>query len=315
MLSEPTLTCISIFYNPPSYFHLDDVRVTPSGGGSPTPTPTTRTPTPTGSPTGCQFQVLIAYADIAGPPSDIQSQILAEPGVTGVDLFDAFSGHAHARQLQQYNIVYAFSNNGWYDAAAMGNVLADYEDGGGVVVVSTFAFDNRGPWLLQGRWVTDGYTPYNSSSITNFSTNTANITDPGHPLMQGVTNLTAFYRNGVTLTSGAASVAVWTDGPPAVAYQTHNGHTAVGMNAYLGFVAQPITGDWGRTIVNAGRWLFNCQASPTPTATGTPSPTPTATCTAGWRIEPSMLNARAFASGATANGAFYVITGFDGAHT
>ena len=82
-----------IFYNPPSYFYLDDVCVTPSGGGSPTPTPTaTPTPTPTGSPTGCQFRVLIAYADIAGPPSDIQSQILAEPGVTGVDLFDAFSG-------------------------------------------------------------------------------------------------------------------------------------------------------------------------------------------------------------------------------
>ena len=29
-----------IFYNPPSYFYLDDVCVTPSGGGSPTPTPT-----------------------------------------------------------------------------------------------------------------------------------------------------------------------------------------------------------------------------------------------------------------------------------
>src|SRR4029077_18585698 len=29
-----------IFYNPPSYFYLDDVCVTVSGGGSPTPTPT-----------------------------------------------------------------------------------------------------------------------------------------------------------------------------------------------------------------------------------------------------------------------------------
>ena len=38
----------------------------------------------------------------------------------------------------------------------------------------------------------------------------------------------AFFRNGVTLTSGAVSVAVWTDSPPAVAYQTNNGHTAWG---------------------------------------------------------------------------------------
>jgi hypothetical protein len=45
-----------------------------------------------------------------------------------------------------------------------------------------------------------------------------------------------------------------------VAYKENNGHTAVGLNAYLGFVAQPISGDWGRTIVNAGRWLDpDCQ--------------------------------------------------------
>ena len=136
----------------------------------------------------------------------------------------------------------------------MGDVLADYEDGGGVVVVGTFAWDNRGGWLLQGRWVTGGYSPYDSTSTTLFTTDTATITDPSHPLMQGVSSLTAFYRNGVTLTSGAASVAVWTDGPPAVAYQTNNGHTAVGLNAYLGFLNQ-FSGEWGRTIVNAGRWL------------------------------------------------------------
>jgi hypothetical protein len=51
-----------IFFNPPSYFYLDDVCVTPSAGSSPTPTPTatatatptataTATPTPTTTPT------------------------------------------------------------------------------------------------------------------------------------------------------------------------------------------------------------------------------------------------------------------------
>ena len=79
---------------------------------------------------------------------------------------------------------------------------------------------------------------------------------------------------------------MWTDGPPAVAYKANNGHTAVGLNAYLGIVAEPFTGDWGRVIVNAGRWLISgpCvtptpTATPTATATGTPSATPT--CTPG----------------------------------
>src|SRR6266550_3503174 len=97
---------------------------TPTPTGSPTPTPTA-TPTPTGTPGGCQFRVLIAYADIGGQPTMIQIEILAEPGVIGVDLFDAFSSTPTLQQLQQYNIVYAFSNNGWFDAVAMGNVLAD----------------------------------------------------------------------------------------------------------------------------------------------------------------------------------------------
>ena len=47
-----------IFFNPPTYFYLDDVCVTPSGGGTPTPTPTATatatarpTPTPRSAPT------------------------------------------------------------------------------------------------------------------------------------------------------------------------------------------------------------------------------------------------------------------------
>src|SRR5262249_25534361 len=135
----------------------------PSCGPTPTasPTPTaTNTPTPsaTASPscTPSAGRVLIAYADIGGPPTTLRNQILAEPGVTAVDLFDAFSGTPTLAQLQQYNLVFAFSNNGWNNATAMGDVLANYQDVGGVVVVGTFAWDNRGPWLLAGRWITGG---------------------------------------------------------------------------------------------------------------------------------------------------------------
>jgi N-acetylneuraminic acid mutarotase len=260
-----------------------EINVVSGGCASPTPTGTP-TSTPSASPTctPSSIRVLIPYADLGGPPTTIQSQILAEPGVTVCDLFDAANGTPTLSQLEQYNIVFAFSNNGWNNATGMGDVLADYQDAGGVVVVGTFAYDSRGPWLLAGRWVTGGYTPFNSSANINFSTNTANITMPAHCLMQGVSTLTAFYRNGVTLTSGATAVAVWTDGPPAVAYKANNGHTAVGINAYLGQNPQNFSGDWGKTIVNAGRcYLVPCGTpSPTPTATATATHTPTATPTA-----------------------------------
>jgi hypothetical protein len=74
--------------------------------------------------------VLIAYADLNRPPTTLQNLILAESGVTQVDLFDAYSGTPTLTQLQQYDIVFAYSAYPWSDAIAMGNMLADYEDGG-----------------------------------------------------------------------------------------------------------------------------------------------------------------------------------------
>src|SRR6266487_7090030 len=212
------------------------------------------------APGPCDFRVLIVYADIAGQPIMLRDQILAEPNVIQVDLFDAFNSTPTLQQLQEYNIVFAFANNAWNNAVGMGDVLADYQDAGGVVVVGTFAWDNRGGWLMQGRWITGGYSPYNSTAQTNFSNNTANITGPSHALMRGVSSLSAFYRNGVTLASGASAVAMWRDGPPAVAYKTNNGRTAVGINAYLGNLNQ-FSGEWGRVIVNAGKWLLRLPAT------------------------------------------------------
>jgi hypothetical protein len=130
----------------------DEARATPSV----TPT-AAATATPTGSPTCTpSFRVLIAYSDIGGPPTTLQHQILAED-VTTADLFDAFSGRPTLTQLEQYDIVVAFSNNAYNDAVAMGNVLADYADAGGIVV--GLAFNWSGPPLgLDGRWITGGYT-------------------------------------------------------------------------------------------------------------------------------------------------------------
>jgi hypothetical protein len=83
------------------------------------------------TPGPCDFRVLIVYADTGGQPTTLQNQILAEPGVIGVDLFDAFSGTPTLQLLQQYNIVVPFSNSAYNDPTAMGDVLADYADAGG----------------------------------------------------------------------------------------------------------------------------------------------------------------------------------------
>src|SRR6266478_4236440 len=128
----------------------DSTEVFCQQGGSPTPTPTA-TPTATAGP--CTFQVLIVSSDVGVQPVTLHDQIAAEPGVTAVDYFDAEFATPTLGQLQPYNIVVAFSNSPYADPIAMGDVLADYADTGGIVVA--FNFDWYGPpFGLDGRWMT-----------------------------------------------------------------------------------------------------------------------------------------------------------------
>ena len=198
---------------------------TPTGSATPTPTATATAPataTPTASPTctPSSFHVLIAYSDIEGPPVTLQNQILAEPGVTAVDLFDASSGTPTLAQLQPYNIVVAFSNNPYSDPVGMGNVLADYADTGGIVVGLNFDWFGP-PFDLEGRWQTGGYSPFVDGGPTNFSNSCLGTYDTTHPLMQSISagSLCAFFRHTLALSSGAVSVALYQDNHAVVCVQ------------------------------------------------------------------------------------------------
>ena len=59
--------------------------------------------------------MLIANSDEGVQPVTLHDQIAAEPGVIAVDYFDAESGTPTLAQLQQYNIVVAFSDSPYAD--------------------------------------------------------------------------------------------------------------------------------------------------------------------------------------------------------
>ena len=251
---------------------------TPTASPSSTPTPTvipsaTPTATATGTPsatptcTPSSFHVLIVYSD-DGPPTQLQSEILAEPNVTAVDLFDGQAGTPTLAQLQAYQIVVPYSNFPFFDADTLGNNLADYVDGGGVVVRYGFSYLGPGePYGINGRWLSGNYNPYNYSENLVFNAFSLGTHNAAHPLMAGVTALNSDFENIVTLAAGATEVAQDNFGVSLVAYRpVSGGHTTVGVTAYVGFDATQ-SGDWGKVIVNAGRWLISGPC-------GTPSPTP-----------------------------------------
>src|SRR6266545_5125696 len=252
--------------------YVDDVSLPAGACGSPTPTAS-----PTCTPGG-SFQVLIVNSDVGVQPVMLHNQIAAEPGVTAVDYFDAEFATPTLAQLQPYNIVVSFSNSTYADPVAMGDVLADYADAGGIVVA--FNFDWFGPpFGLEGRWQTGGYSPFVEGGPINFNTSCLGSFNAGHPLMAGIPagSLCAFFRHTLALSAGAVSVAEYQDNEHLCAYQVNNGHTGVGINAYVGDFAGQWSGPFGTVVVNAGRWLLGGGGCGTPTPTPTPTGSPTCT--------------------------------------
>ena len=104
--------------------------------------------------------------------------------------FDAQACMLTLAQLQQYNIVVPYSNFSFIDPVALGDNLADYVDGGGIVVQQGFSFYGPGqPYGINGRWDTGQYSPYDYSPNISATAVTLGSFNAGHPLMAGVTTL------------------------------------------------------------------------------------------------------------------------------
>jgi hypothetical protein len=216
----------------------------------------TVSPTPTPTPGCSNMSVLIIHGN--DHSTDFQNQISAEPGVTAVDIFDAYNGTPSLAQLQRYNIVVVTDEYGFSAPASLGDNLADYVDGGGVVVPLLWVWSPS--YDILGRWSSGNYSPFTENYNFSLPSGSLGSYSVGHPLMQGVSILNADYRTSTSLSSGAVQVAEWQDGLPLIAYKGR----VVGINAFVGnsFMWD---GQFGKVVVNAGRWLAICGATPTPT--------------------------------------------------
>ena len=195
-------------------------------------------------------KVLIVYADADTYPETLRRAIRTQDGIGQVDAFNGGAGTPTWSQLKFYDIVVPFSNNGFNNPTALGDALADYIDLGGIVVGLNFAWYSG--VSIDGRFQTGGYAPFDFSSTLIFEDASLGTFAAASPLMAGVTALNAHFRLVVTPSPGAVQVAAWSDGQPLITYKGR----VVGINAYLGDYSDNWSGDFGRVIANAGRWLW-----------------------------------------------------------
>jgi hypothetical protein len=156
------------------------------------------------SSAGCQFV-------------DVQAKLLASGQFTTVDVINASATTPSLVQLSAYDAVIVWSNVNFADSVALGNVLADYVDAGGGVVVAVFACStvSANRWI-GGRWQT-GYEVILDQGDTTFGTAfLGTVNAPGHALMNGVSTFdggsSSFRPTSTALAAGATLVASWNDG-------------------------------------------------------------------------------------------------------
>jgi len=157
---------------------------------------------------------------------------MAYPDISAVDWFDTTDQVPTLSQLQAYDVVIQWTNSGWSYGAALGDVLADYVDAGGKVVVSTFDWQS-GSWDLSGRFVTQQYSPLLSTGYgegDHYAPAYLGTYNASNPIMQGVTSAYDVYRDYTSLTPGATLVASWDDGENLVATKA----CVVAINSYPG---------------------------------------------------------------------------------
>lgn len=148
--------------------------------------------------------------------------------------------------LSNFSAVLVWSNFPYGDPVGLGNVLADFADAGGGVVLATYSFTQ--PWRIDGRILTPGYSPFGVSFSANGCTGTLSLanSNTSSPLMQGVSAGPYFCNFNYTnppLQAGATVIAVDTGGNRVVAVNQSN--RVVGVSIFPGF------GDMGQLFANA----------------------------------------------------------------
>ena len=153
-------------------------------------------------------------------------------------------------QLQQYGSVLYWTNSYPADGVALGDVLADYVDHGGLVVRATF-IGQEVP--NDGRIGSAGYAAFTSGRNDAYNSACLGSYDHASSIMAGVTTLCASTYRGdwnANLAAGAHLVASWADGRNFVGVNAN--HNVIDISLFPNVATfHHVTGDYRQLFANA----------------------------------------------------------------
>lgn len=181
--------------------------------------------------------------------------------VSSSAVFSAQSSTPSLSYLSQFDSVLFWSNSFPADASGLGNLLADYVDGGGHVVRATFVGQEV---PNAGRIATSGYAPFTSGRTDAYNSACLGSFDNSSAIMAGVSSICADYYRGdwnAALDVGATLVASWNDGRAFVGINAAENVIDISLFPNVSQFGHA-TGDYGRLFANA--LAFDGQASQVP---------------------------------------------------
>ena len=208
--------------------------------------------------------MLLVAAEDAGYLSDVQTALVAQNVFASVATYDVTFDTPTLDDLAPFDVVLVWSDYPYGDPNALGNVLADYYDGGGRVVVAASANGNVDPAAVDDNGVQIGRLAGRFGTVANgymFTDNTApcsftaatlgTVLDPSSAVLANVNTLSINqHSNGAAVNSGIV-VAVRSDGAPLVITGNVVGRTRVDVNVWPPQNADSATGDGYTLLANA----------------------------------------------------------------
>lgn len=161
---------------------------------------------------------------LAGDGNSPEAELMATGRFSSVSTITIHNQTPTLAQLSVFDVAcLAYTNAPPDDAVALGNVLADYVDAGGRVVLSTYSFSTY--WNVTGRITTSGYSPLTNVGVNGDVSGNLVATVPGDVIFYGVDLASVTYYHNANfahpgLDAGATLLA--TDGA---------GHNMIARNA------------------------------------------------------------------------------------
>jgi len=210
--------------------------------------------------------VLLLAAENQTRAYDVRDKLIATTKFSKVEFVNASSETPNLAYLQAYDIVFVWSNSSFLSNTEIGDVLADYIDGGGKVMSAVFATASV---PISGRFSPDYevLNPLNQTQGTQLTLGTVLL--PDHPIMNKVSTFDggtqSFKSTSTSIATGATIVAEWSDGTPLIVVKEGVGAAGV-RRVDLNF--WPVSSDafgtnWvsstdgDRIMANALMWLID----------------------------------------------------------